>query len=100
MLTATQINKVQKAKAARRGVDIKLSKSQLSKQGGLGPFAASMLAGIAAPMIGKMFGFGRTGKGMQLPGTGRGLQLPGTRRGRGGEKKNGGLLWMLPKLFS
>ena len=130
MLTSTQVTKIRRAKAASRGVDLKLSKTQLSKQGGLGPFAASMLAGVAAPMIGKLFGFGAgagmqlpgTGRGMQLPGTGRGMQLPGTRRGRGmqlpgtrrgrrmqlpgtrrgrgGKKKNGGLLWMLPKLFS
>ena len=106
MLTVTQINKIGRAKAAGRGVDLNLSKTQLSKQGGFGPFTGSMLAGIAGPMIGKMLGFGqdgrglqlsgtgqglqlpgtsvpRTGRGLQLPGTGRGLQLPGTRRGRG-----------------
>lgn len=111
MLTATQINRVRRAKAAGRGVDLRLSKTQLSKQGGLGPLAASMLAGIAAPMIGKMFGFGHNGagtaagRGMQLPGTGRGLQLPGTKRGRGRGrpkkkvKKDGGFLWMLPALL-
>ena len=86
MLTATQIKKIGRAKAARRGVDLSLSKSQLSKLGGFGPFTGSMLAGIAAPMIGKMFGFGQRGKGLQLPGTGRGLQLPGTRRGRGNKE--------------
>ena len=109
MLTSTQVAKIRRAKAASRGVDLKLSKTQLSKQGGLGPFAASMLAGVAAPMIGKLFGFGagagmqlpgtgrgmqlpgtRRGRGMQLPGTGRGMQLPGTRRGRGGKKKERG----------
>ena len=81
-----------------------------------------MLAGIAALMIGKMLGFGQdgrglqlpgtsvprtgpglqlpgTGRGLQLPGTGRGLKLPGTRRGRG-EKKNGGILWALPALWT
>lgn len=84
MLTKTQIKKIARAKASGKGVDIKLSKTQTGKQGGLGPFAASMLAGIAAPMIGKMFGFGQQGNGMVLPGSrGRGLQLPGTRRGRG-----------------
>ena len=71
-----------------------------------------MLVSIAAPMIGKMLGFGqdgrglqlpgisvpRTGLGLHLPGTGRGLQLPGTRRGRG-EKKNSGILWALPVLL-
>ena len=84
MLTKTQINKIARAKASGKGVDIKLSKTQIGKQGGLGPFAASMFAGIAAPTIGKMFGFGQQGKGMVLPGSrGRGLQLPGTRRGEG-----------------
>ena len=63
MLTATQINKIGRAKAAGRGVDLRLSKTQLSKQGGFGPFAGSMLAGIAAPMIGKMLGFGQGGRG-------------------------------------
>ena len=118
MLTKTQINRVRNAKAAGRGANLRLSKTQLSKLGGLGPFAASMLAGVAAPMIGKLFGFGNgsgmqlpgtgrgmqlpgTGRGMQLPGTGRGMQLPGTRRGRGCKKKNGGFLWaVLPKLLS
>ena len=85
------------SESRRSGVDLRLSKTQLSKQGGFGPFADSMLAGSAAPLIGKMLGFGqdgrgqqlpgtsvpRTGRGLQLPGTGRRLQLPGTRRGRG-----------------
>ena len=78
MLTATQVNKIGRAKAAGRGVDLRLSKTQLCKKGGFGPFAGSMLAGIAAPIIGKMLGFGQDGRGLQLPGTGRGLQLPGT----------------------
>ena len=117
MLTETQINKIGRAKVAGRGVDLRLSKTQLSKQGGFGPFAGSMLAGIAAPMIGKMLGFGQDGRGLQLsgtsvpgtaqglqlPGTGCGLQLPGTsvpstRRGRG-KKKNGRILWALPALL-
>ena len=110
MLTVTRINKIGRAKAAGRGVDLRLSKTQLCKKGGFGPFAGSMLVSIAAPMIGKMLGFGQdgrelqlpgtsvpktdrglqlpgTGRGLQLPGTGRGLQLPGTRRGRGGKKR-------------
>ena len=121
MLRVTQINKIGRVKAAGRGVDLRLSKTELSKQGGFGPFTGSMLAGIAAPMIGKMLGFGQdgrglqlpgtsvprtgrglqlpgTGRGLQLPGTGRGLQLPGTRRGRG-EEKNGGILWALPAIL-
>lgn len=94
MLTKTQINKITRAKASGKGVDIKLSKTQIGKQGGFGPLAGSLLAGIAAPMIGKLFGLGQQGNGMVLPGSrGRGLQLPGTRRGLG--KKNGGFLWKL-----
>ena len=131
MFTVTQINKIGRAKAAGRGVDLRLSKTQLSNQGGFGPFAGSMLAGIAAPMIGKMLGFGKDGRRLQLPGTGRGLQLPGTSAprtgwglqlpgtGRGlqlpgtghglqlpaprrcrGKKKNGGILWALPALWT
>ncbi len=84
MLTKTQITRIRKAKPQGRGVDVKLSKTQMSKQGG---FLGALAAGLAAPMIGKMFGLGQ-GKGLQLPGTGRGLQLPGTRRGKG--KKRAG----------
>ena len=88
MLTKTQINKIARAKASGKGVDIKLSKTQIGKQGGFGPLVGSLLAGIAAPMIGKMFGLGQQGDGMVLPGSrGRGLQLPGTRRGRGKKKR-------------
>ena len=83
MLTATRINKIGLAEDAGQGVDLRLTETQLSKQGRLGPSAGSMLAGIAAPMIGKMLGFGQDGGGLQLPGTGRGLQLHGRRRDRG-----------------
>lgn len=107
MLTRTQLNHIAKAKRAQKGADIKMSKAQITKQGG---FLGALAAGLAAPMIGKMFGFGRgmqlpgtrrRGRGLQLPGTGRGLQLPGTKRGRGpaNKKKQGGLLWMLPALL-
>ena len=84
MLKVTQINKIGRAKAAGRGVDLRLSKTHLSKQGGFSPFAGRMLAGgIAALVIGKLLGFGQDGRGLQLPGTsvpktGLGLQLPGT----------------------
>ncbi len=98
MLTKTQLTRIRTAKTAGRGVDVKLSKTQTGRQGG---FIGALAAGLAAPMIGKMFGFGHrwagTGRGLQLPGTGRGLQLPGTRRGKG--KKKGGFLWALPALL-
>ena len=93
MLTVTQINKIGSAKAAVLGVDLRLSKTQLTKQSRFSPFVI-MLAGIAAPMTGKMLGFGQDDRRLQLPGTGRGLQLPGTDlglqlsvTGRGREKK-------------
>ena len=77
-LTTTQVKNIRRATVAGCGVDLSLSKTQLSKQGGLGLSDGSMLAGIAAPMIGKMIGLGQGGWGLQLPGIGRGLQLSGT----------------------
>ena len=104
MLTVTQINKIGSAKAAVLGVDLRLSKTQLTKQSRFSPFVI-MLAGIAAPMTGKMLGFGQDDRRLQLPGTGRGLQLPGTDlglqlsvTGRGREKKTAEFCW-LSQLF-
>ena len=103
MLTATQIYKIRRAKAAGQGVDLSLSNTKLSSRGGFGPFAGSMLAGIVVPMIGTVLCFwarwpGATASwfwlwasaswdrlGLQRqrkplpPGTVLGLQLPGTR---------------------
>ena len=75
MLTKMQIQKINKAKLSAKGADIKLSKTQIEKTGGL----LGTLAAVGIPML--MSGL-LGGKGLQLPGTrGRGLQLPGTRKG-------------------
>ena len=75
-------------KAEGAGMDLTLSKNQLmamkrAKMGG-GPFLGALLAGVAAPLISKIFGFGvrTTGDSQQ----GEGLFLPGTRRRRGSGK--------------
>ena len=74
LLTRTQIQKIQKARLSAKGVDIKLSKTQLGRTGG----ALASLLGFALPMLLPSL----LGSGVQLPGTrGRGLQLPGTRKG-------------------
>ena len=57
------------------------------------------LPGTSVPRTGRGLQLPGTGRGLQLPGTGRGLQLPRTRRGRG-KKKNGGILWALPALWT
>lgn len=66
LLTKTQINKIQKSQRNGVGMDLKLSATQLQKQGG---FLGALAAGLLAPVIGKMVGLG--------------VQLPGTKRGRG-----------------
>ena len=73
MLTESQIKRIEKGK----GMDLILSATQMKKQGG---FVGAILAGLAAPLIGKVLGFGQ-GKGLVLPGTGKGLVLPGTGSG-------------------
>lgn len=109
LLTSTQVAKIERSKRKGVGLDLKLSKTQLSKQGGFGPIAGSLLAGIAAPMIAKLFGFGKKGgapgnwrpidpypdkkqqrdeleqnlKNMFNKKKARGLRLPGTRQARG-----------------
>ena len=77
MLTESQIKRIEKGK----GMDLKLSATQMKKQGG---FVGALLAGLAAPLLGKVLGFGQ-GKGLVLPGTGKGLVLP--RTGSGIKKK-------------
>ena len=76
-LTKTQVNKINDAKAKGSGVTLKLSKLQISKQGG---FIGTLLAGLAGSLLPSLLG----GKGLVLPGSkGKGLMLPGTkRRGR------------------
>ena len=73
-LTKTQVNKINDAKAKDSGVTLKLSKPQISKQGG---FIGTLLAGLAGSLLPSLLG----GKGLVLPGSkGKGLMLPGTRR--------------------
>ena len=73
-LTKTQVNKINDAKAKGFGVTLKLSKLQISKQGG---FIGTLLAGLAGSLLPSLLG----GKGLVLPGSkGKGLMLPGTKR--------------------
>ena len=73
-LTKTQVNKINGAKAKGSGVTLKLSKLQISKQGG---FIGTLLAGLAGSLLPSLLG----GKGLVLPGSkGKGLMLPGTKR--------------------
>ena len=73
-LTKTQVNKINDAKAKGSGVTLKLSKLQISKQGG---FIGTLLAGLAGSLLPSLLG----GKGLVLPGSkGKGLTLPGTKR--------------------
>lgn len=73
-LTNTQIQRIKSAKAKGSGITLKLSKLQISKQGG---FLGTLLAGIAGSLLPTLFG----GKGLVLPGTkGKGLVLPGTKK--------------------
>ena len=86
LLTNRQVTKIKKSKQKGVGMDLKLSSTQLKKQGG---FLGALAAGLLAPALGKMIGLGNTGEGLQLPGTrrgrgvkkdqkGKGLRLPGT----------------------
>ena len=73
-LTKTQVNKINDAKAKGSGVTLKLSKLQISKQGG---FIGTLLAGLAGSLLPSLLG----GKGLVLPGSkGKGLMLPGIKR--------------------
>ena len=73
-LTKTQVNKINDTKAKGSGVTLKLSKLQISKQGG---FIGTLLAGLAGSLLPSLLG----GKGLVLPGSkGKGLMLPGTKR--------------------
>ena len=73
-LTKTQVNKINDVKAKGSGVTLKLSKLQISKQGG---FIGTLLAGLAGSLLPSLLG----GKGLVLPGSkGKGLMLPGTKR--------------------
>ena len=70
-LTKMQVNKINDAKAKGSGVTLKVSKLQISKQGG---FIGTLLADSLLPSL-------LGGKGLVLPGSkGKGLMLPGTKR--------------------
>lgn len=72
-LTKTQVKKVNAAKSKGSSVSLKLSKAQISKQGG---FLGTLLAGLVGSLLPNLLG----GKGLVLPGTrGKGLVLPGTK---------------------
>jgi len=79
LLTKSQINRIETNRRKGVGMDLKLSATQLKKQGG---FLGALLAGLAAPMIGKVLGLGtkKNARGLRLPGTKRaqGLRLPGS----------------------
>ena len=77
-LTKTQVKQINNAKAKDSSVTLKLSKAQISKQGG---FIGTLLAGLAGSLLPSLLG----GKGLVLPGTkrGKGLVLPGTNKGKG-----------------
>lgn len=85
MLTARQINHLEKAKAEGKGARITLSATQLKQSGGFLPFLIPLIGSLAAPLINKVFGSGvgkKKGSGMFLPGTtgrrsyGSGMFLP------------------------
>ena len=65
LLTKSQINKIQKAQRAGNGMDLKLSATQMKKQGG---FVGALLAGLAAPLIGKVLGFGQKARAYNCQG--------------------------------
>ena len=72
-LTKSQVKQVVTAKRKRTRVTLKLTKTQVSKQGG---FLGALLASLAGAILPNLLG-----KGLVLPGTrGKGLALPGTRK--------------------
>ena len=97
LVTSQQQAKINKAKLQKKGVQLKFSKTQLSKQGGFLPFLAAAIPALVA--AGKAAALGaagaagaaglkgivdavQNGKGLKvLPkkSTGRGLFLPGKR---------------------
>ena len=71
-LTKAQVKQVKNAKVKNCGVTLKLSKLQISKQGG---FLGTLLAGLAGSLLPSLLG----GKGLVLPCTkGKGFIPPGT----------------------
>ena len=71
-LTKAQVKQVKNATVKNCGVILKLSKLQISKQGG---FLGTLLTGLAGSLLPSLLG----GKGLVLPGTkGKGFISPGT----------------------
>ena len=68
-----QIDKIKQAKLSGSGVTLKLSKLQISKNGG---FIGTLLAGLAGSLLHSLLG----GKGLVLPGSKENrLVLPGSK---------------------
>jgi hypothetical protein len=95
LVTHQQLAKINKAKLQKKGVELKFSKTQLSKQGGFLPFLAAAIPALVA--AGKAAALGavgaagasavkgivdaaQKGKGLKiLPKRGKGIFLPGKR---------------------
>jgi hypothetical protein len=93
LITSQQQTKINKAKLKKKGVELKFSKTQLSKQGGFLPFLAAAIPALVA--AGKAAALGaagaagasavkgivdaaQRGKGLKiLPRRGKGIFLPG-----------------------
>jgi len=93
LVTSQQQEKINKAKLQKKGVELKFSKTQLSKQGGFLPFLAAAIPALIA--AGKAAALGaataagasamkgivdaaQKGKGLKiLPKRGKGIFLPG-----------------------
>ena len=80
MLTNRQVTKINKHKKLNKGLDLTLSKAQMSKMGGFWPMLLAGLAGSILPNLLGGKGFKKkTARGLVLPGTtARGLTLPGS----------------------
>jgi hypothetical protein len=93
LITSQQQTKINKAKLQKKGIELKFSKTQLSKQGGFLPFLAAAIPALVA--AGKAAALGavgaagasavkgivdatQRGKGLKiLPKRGKGIFLPG-----------------------
>ena len=110
MLTATQIKRIQKAMVMKKGVDIKISKTQIRKVARHGGRLWSSLAGISSKSVKKQTGSGIDpmaaymllnaimGNGLQVDSNRRRsrralpVYVPGTSTNPGTSTKDGGLV--------